>query len=94
MQSRKKYESLVASGRDYLADAGKFALGLKHPELKPIQNEATRVSKEINTFMDEIAKRKKEGKTGPEFIISIVSFFISIERFAEKKIEKFKKKKK
>jgi len=94
MQARKKYDSLVIRGRDYLSDAGKFALGLKHPGMKPIQEEVIRVTKEINIFMDEIEKRKKEGKGGPEFIISIVSFFISIERFVEKKIEKFKKKKK
>jgi len=86
MEAKRRHDSLVARGQEYLEEAGMIALTLtgRDQELERLCLKVRQIDQEIHKLMATIEEREKKGEAGSGFIVSLISFWATFSSFFRK----------
>jgi len=86
LEAKRRHDSLVARGQEYLEEAGLIALTLtgRDQELERLCLKVRQIDQEIHKIMATIEEREKKGEAGSGFIVSLISFWATFSSFFRK----------
>ena len=86
LEAKRRHDSLVSRGQEYLEEAGTIALTLtgKNEELERLCLKVRQIDQKLHKTVATIEERERKGVAGPGFLVSIISFASTFSSFFRK----------